>query len=296
LGDKLLPELPEVETVCRGLRGYVLGKRILHYRQFRKDLRWVIPPELKNKLEGSIIEELNRRGKFLMFGLNTKNTFLMHLGMSGRVLITESSKEIKNKKEMGVFFHTLKPVGPHDHLILEFSDQMFLTYNDVRRFGAVDIVETDKLFSHKWLSKLGPEPLGNNFFPEILKASLRRKKSQVKTALLDQKVLAGLGNIYVCEVLWKARVSPFRLCHQISDSEYEFLTRSIREILRKAIKAGGSSLKDFKNVGGDLGYFQNNFSVYAQEGNLCKRAKCGSTIRRSTQGGRSTFFCNKCQC
>jgi formamidopyrimidine-DNA glycosylase len=296
LGDKLLPELPEVETVCRGLRGYVLGKRILHYHQFRKDLRWVIPPELKNKLEGSIIEELNRRGKFLMFGLNTKNTFLMHLGMSGRVLITESSKEIKNKKEMGVFFHTLKPVGPHDHLILEFSDQMFLTYNDVRRFGAVDIVETDKLFSHKWLSKLGPEPLGNNFFPEILKASLRRKKSQVKTALLDQKVLAGLGNIYVCEVLWKARISPFRLCHQISDSEYEFLTRSIREILRKAIKAGGSSLKDFKNVGGDLGYFQNNFSVYAQEGNLCKRAKCGSTIRRSTQGGRSTFFCNKCQC
>ena len=296
MGDKLLPELPEVETVCRGLRGYVLGKRILHYHQFRKDLRWVIPPDLKSKLEGAVIEELNRRGKFLMFRLNTNNTFLMHLGMSGRVLITESPKEKKTQKEMGVFFHNLEPVGPHDHLILEFSDQMSLTYNDVRRFGAVDIVETDKLFSHKWLSKLGPEPLGNNFFPEVLKVSLERKKSQVKTALLDQKVLAGLGNIYVCEVLWKARISPFRLCDQIRDSEYEFLVTSIREILRKAIKAGGSSLRDFKNVGGDLGYFQNNFSVYAQEGSLCKRAKCGFTIQRSIQGGRSTFFCKKCQC
>ena len=130
-----------------------------------------------------------------------------------------------------------------------------------------DIVETDKLFLHKWLAKLGPEPLGNNFFPEVLKDALTRKKSQVKTALLDQKVLAGLGNIYVCEVLWKARISPYRLCHQIRDFEYEFLVTSIREILRKAIKAGGSSLRDFKNVGGDLGYFQNNFSVYAQEGN-----------------------------
>ena len=290
-----MPELPEVETVCRGLRDYILGKRISKYHQYRKDLRWIIPAGIKKKLEGSVIKELSRRGKFMLFKLNTDLIFLMHLGMSGKVLITEPSKEKKNKKEMGTFFHTMKPSGPHDHIIIEFSDQITMTYNDVRRFGAVDIVESEKLNSHRWLYKLGPEPLGNNFSSEILQNSLKRKKSQIKIALLDQRLLAGLGNIYACEILWKARISPFRLCSQISDFECHVLAKSIRAILREAIEAGGSSLRDFKKVGGDLGYFQNSFSVYAREGYLCKRQKCDSAIQRVTQGGRSTFFCLKCQ-
>ena len=293
-----MPELPEVETVCRGLRPHVVGNRILRYHQFRENLRWQIPLGIKDKLEGSIIEELNRRGKFLLFKLNTGNILIMHLGMSGRILISDTSKkkkDLKKPKEMGVFFHTVKPTGPHDHVIIDFSDQKRMIYNDVRRFGAIDIFKSEIISSHQWLSKLGPEPLTNHFSSEVLKSSIKNKKSYIKTALMDQKLLAGLGNIYACEILWESRISPFRLCLKIDDSECELLANSIREILWKAIEAGGSSLRDFKKVGGDLGYFQNSFSVYSREGLKCKRNECGSNIQRVNQSGRSTFFCSKCQ-
>ena len=293
-----MPELPEVETVCRGLRFHLIGKRIEQYNQFRENLRWPIPHGIKGKLEGAVIKELDRRGKFLLFGLNNDQILIMHLGMSGRILVTEHSKkknEQKSQKEMGIFYHTVKPPGLHDHIIIDFSDQTRMTFNDVRRFGAIDIVEVDGLGKHQWLSKLGPEPLANRFSSEVLKSSLANKKCSIKTALIDQKVLAGLGNIYACEILWESKISPFRPCFQIGDLECQLLTKMIREVLTKAIKAGGSSLRDFRKVGGDLGYFQNSFRVYSKEGCSCERSGCISQIKRVTQSGRSTFFCSGCQ-
>ena len=293
-----MPELPEVETVCRGIRPHIVGKSISKYSQFRQNLRWPIPFGMKDKLEGSVIKEVNRRGKFILFGLDTGYFFLMHLGMSGRILITEPSRQkyqSRESKEMGVFFHTTKPTGPHDHIIIDFCDETRMTYNDARRFGAVDFVYSDDLSHHKWISKLGPEPLGNHFSPEVLHLSINKKISHIKTALMDQRLLSGLGNIYVCEILWESKISPFRQCFKINDLECHFLTKAIRSILMKAIKAGGSSLRDFKKVGGDLGYFQNSFNVYSREGLPCKRNGCSAKIKRLIQCGRSTFYCSECQ-
>ena len=293
-----MPELPEVETVCRGLRPHLVGKRISKYHQFRADLRWPLPIGIKDKLEGSVIEEINRRGKFLLFKLSTGLVFIMHLGMSGRILVSEPFKnnnKRKNSKEIGVFFHTIRPTGPHDHVIIDLCDHTRITYNDVRRFGAIDIVNSGILAKHKWFCKLGPEPLGNDFSSDVLKLSLKNKSTFIKTALIDQRVLSGLGNIYACEILWDSKISPFRRCFEIDDLDCHHLTKSIREVLRQAIQAGGSSLKDFKKVGGDLGYFQNYFTVYSREDYKCRRDGCNSTIKRVTQAGRSTFFCPECQ-
>ena len=293
-----MPELPEVETVCRGLRSHVLGKRIARYHQFREDLRWPLPFGIKEKVEGSIIEELNRRGKFLLFKLSSDYIFIMHLGMSGRILVTELSRkenESKYPNEMGSFFKKIKPTELHDHVVIDFCDQTRITYNDPRRFGAIDIVDLDMINQHKWLSKLGPEPLGNSFSPEVLQLSLKNKRSCIKTALIDQSILSGLGNIYVCEALWAARISPFRPCYKIDGLEFQYLTESVIKVLKKAIQAGGSSLRDFKKVGGGLGYFQNCFNVYSKDGCKCKRERCNSRIQREIQSGRSTFFCPKCQ-
>lgn len=293
-----MPELPEVETVCRGLRIKIIGKKIVLYHQYREDLRWRLPLGMKEIVEGTIIESIERKGKYLLINLNNDYTVIIHLGMSGRLLVYDSidtNKIQSNKKEIGIFFHTLIKLGKHDHVKINFNDGSQMVFNDVRRFGAIDLIKTFKLVSHKWLSKLGPEPLSNNFSSPILRHKTIYKKCSIKSALLDQGVVAGIGNIYACEALWKAKISPFKICRKMTEQNFEDLVKALKNVLLHAIKAGGSSLKDFKATGGELGYFQNLFNVYSRENLNCKRKFCNGSIIRKKQSGRSTFLCTNCQ-
>ncbi len=293
-----LPELPEVETVRRGLRLKIIGKTISEYKQFREDLRWSIPIGIKEKVEGTKINSIDRRGKYLLINLNVDFTIIIHLGMSGRLLVYNSvnkEKKTSKKKEMDVFFHTIIKSGKHDHIKIHFEDGSLMIFNDVRRFGAIDLIRSDEVAFHKWLSKLGPEPLSNNFSSFILREKTENKKCTIKSAILDQTVVSGIGNIYACEALWESKISPFKICSKMTDKDFYTLVKELKNILAKAIKAGGSSLKDFKSTGGELGYFQNLLSVYSRENLNCKRKSCKSNIKRQIQSGRSTFFCPSCQ-
>ena len=293
-----MPELPEVETVRRGLRIKIVGKRISLYQQFRKDLRWLIPPNIKQKIEGATIISIDRRGKFLLINLSVHYTLIIHLGMSGRLLVYDSSYNKKNPlngQEMGVFYHTLLKLGKHDHIKIDFDDGSQLVFNDVRRFGAIDLSRTDRIENHKWLLKLGPEPLSNHFSSPRLKDKIQLKKCSIKVAILDQNIIAGIGNIYACEALWEAKISPYKMCCKMTEQNFDDLVDALKIVLTKAINKGGSSLKDFKDTGGELGYFQNLFKVYSRENSYCKRNYCKSVIIRQKLSGRSTFFCSSCQ-
>ncbi len=293
-----MPELPEVETVRRGLRIKIVGKKISLYQQFRKDLRWLIPPNIKEIIEGAIILSIDRKGKFLLINLNINYTLIIHLGMSGRLLVYDNSYSKKNSSkeiEMGIFYHTLLKLGKHDHVKIDFDDGSELIFNDVRRFGAIDLSRTDRIKNHKWLLKLGPEPLSNHFSSPKLKDKIQQKKCSIKVAILDQNIVAGIGNIYACEALWKAKISPYKMCCKMTEQNCDDLVGALKIVLIKAIDAGGSSLKDFKDTGGELGYFQNLFNVYSKENFNCKRKYCKGIIIRQKQSGRSTFFCSSCQ-
>ena len=196
---------------------------------------------------------------------------------------------------MGVFYHTLLKLGKHDHVKIDFDDGSQLVFNDVRRFGAIDLSRTDRIKNHKWLLKLGPEPLSNHFSSPILKDKIQLKKCSIKVAILDQNIVAGIGNIYACEALWKAKISPYKMCSKMTEQNCDDLVGALKIVLIKAINAGGSSLKDFKDTGGELGYFQNLFNVYSRENSNCKRNYCKGIIIRQKQSGRSTFFCCSCQ-
>ena len=293
-----MPELPEVETVSRGLRIKIVGKKISSYQQFRKDLRWLIPQNIKEIIEGAIILSIDRKGKFLLINLNINYTLIIHLGMSGRLLVYDNSHSKKSSSqeiEMGVFHHTLLKLGKHDHVKIDFDDGSQLVFNDVRRFGAIDLSRTDRIENHKWLSKLGPEPLSNHFSSPILKDKIEQKKRFIKAAILDQNIVAGIGNIYACEALWEAKISPYKMCNNMNEQNFDDLVDALKIVLTKAINAGGSSLKDFKDTGGELGYFQNLFNVYSRENSYCKRKYCEGVVIRKKQSGRSTFFCPICQ-
>ena len=293
-----MPELPEVETVSRGLKIKIVGKKISSYQQFRKDLRWLIPPNIKEKIEGAIVLSIYRKGKFLLINFNVNYTLIIHLGMSGRLLVYDNShskKSSSQKIEMGVFHHTLLKLGKHDHVKIDFDDGSKLIFNDVRRFGAIDLSRTDRIKNHKWLLKLGPEPLSNRFSSPILKDKIQLKKCSIKVAILDQNIVAGIGNIYACEALWRAKISPYKICSKMTEQNCDDLVGALKKVLIKAINAGGSSLKDFKDTGGELGYFQNLFNVYSKENFNCKRKYCKGIIIRQKQSGRSTFFCCSCQ-
>ena len=293
-----MPELPEVETVRRGLRIKIVGKKISLYQQFRKDLRWLIPPNIKEIIEGAIILSIDRKGKFLLINLNINYTLIIHLGMSGRLLVYDNSYSKKNPSkeiEMGIFYHTSLKLGKHDHVKIDFEDGSQLIFNDVRRFGAIDLSRTDRIKNHKWLLKLGPEPLSNHFSSPILKDKIQLKKCSIKVAILDQNIVAGIGNIYACEALWKAKISPYKMCSKLTEQNCNDLVGALKIVLTKAINAGGSSLKDFKDTGGELGYFQNLFNVYSRENSNCKRNYCQGIIIRQKQSGRSTFYCCSCQ-
>ena len=282
-----MPELPEVETVRRGLLSVIDGQTIARADVNRPDLRWPFPKNMAQRLTGQTIIALRRRSKYILADLDGGETLLIHLGMSGRMLISGDP--------LGQFVHDHPAAEKHDHVVLHMQNGARITFNDPRRFGAMDLLETATADSHKLLAVLGPEPLGNDFNEPYLVAAFKGKNTPVKSALLDQRIVAGLGNIYVCEALFRARISPKRRAGQISAQRVSTLVPVIRQVLSDAIKAGGSSLRDFRQADGELGYFQHSFDVYGREGAPCRSADCTATIARLVQSGRSSFYCPQCQ-
>lgn len=282
-----MPELPEVETVRMGLLPVMEGRRIEKAAVNRPDLRWPFPPRMAERLTGAQVLGLRRRSKYILADLSTGETLLIHLGMSGRMLISGA--------QIGPFHHNHPAPAKHDHVVLDIEGGARVTFNDARRFGAMDLLTTAKLEAHPLLADLGPEPLGNDFHEAHLAARLKGRATPIKSALLDQQNVAGLGNIYVCEVLFRAQISPLRLARDITAAEVARLVPIIRDVLTEAIAAGGSSLKDYRQADGELGYFQHTFRVYGREGQPCVTPGCPSQIARTVQSGRSSFHCPTCQ-
>ena len=282
-----MPELPEVETVRQGLAPAMEGAVITRAAVNRPDLRWPFPDRMAERLTGARVNALRRRSKYILADLDTGETLLVHLGMSGRMTVSGDP--------LGRFVHEHPQAQKHDHVVLDMDNGARITFNDPRRFGAMDLLETFTAEQHKLLSVLGPEPLGNDFHEDHLTAAFKGRNTPVKSALLDQGNIAGLGNIYVCETLFRAGISPKRKAGQIAAPRVAALVPIIRTVLEDAIRAGGSSLKDFRQANGELGYFQHTFDVYGREGEPCRREGCGGTIARITQSGRSSFYCGKCQ-
>jgi formamidopyrimidine-DNA glycosylase len=281
-----MPELPEVETVRRGLVPALEGARIVRVVQRRPDLRFPLPERFAERLTGARISHLGRRAKYLIATLDTGESWITHLGMTGRFSIGASVPGV---------FELNAPVGDkHEHLVFETDAGVRVGFNDARRFGYMGLIPTAELDSHPWFKGLGPEPLGNEFSASHLAAAIAGKKQNIKVTLLDQRVVAGLGNIYVCEALFGARISPLVAAGKLSKPKLEKLVAVIREVLTEAIEVGGSTLKDFAGPEGNSGYFQHRFKVYGREGEPCV-GECGGTVERIIQAGRSTFYCPRCQ-
>lgn len=287
LRERAVPELPEVETVRRGLLPVMEGQVIAHAEARRPDLRWPLPENMGARLTGATVTQLRRRSKYILADLSTGETLIIHLGMSGRMLISGV--------RIGEFHHEHPAPEKHDHVILDMAGGARVTFNDARRFGAMDLTPTAKVDAHWLLAALGPEPLGNAFDEFYLIDRLRGKKTPIKTALLDQRIVSGLGNIYVCEVLHRAGISPMKKAGELSAKRTAGLVPIIRQVLSEAIEAGGSSLRDYRQTDGELGYFQHTFRVYDREGQPCVTSGCGGTIGRIVQSGRSSFYCAQCQ-
>lgn len=287
-----MPELPEVETVRRGLDPVLTGQIIVNAQIRRPDLRWPFPDRMAERLEGYRIERLRRRSKYLLADLSSGESLLIHLGMSGRILIHSGDGP---GQDTAGFVHKHPALEKHDHVILDLESGARIVFNDPRRFGAMDLLDTATDGDHKLLAVLGPEPLGNGFDAGYFAQAIQGKRSPIKTVLLDQRLVAGLGNIYVCEALHRARISPTRLAGKVSKLSVERLVPIIRDVLSEAIEAGGSSLKDYRQTDGDLGYFQHNFRAYGREGEPCPNVDCDGTIFRIVQSARSTFYCPQCQ-
>jgi formamidopyrimidine-DNA glycosylase len=257
----------------------------------RPDLRWPFPDNMAASLTGARILRLRRRAKYILADLDRGETLLIHLGMSGRMMISAP----EGAAIIGQFHHAHRAPEKHDHVILTTHADMRVTFNDARRFGAMDLTPTDQAHTHKWLAHLGAEPLGNDFNDAYLRAAFDARKTPAKTALLDQRIIAGLGNIYVSEALFRAGIRPDYPAGQISADRISLLVRAIRDVLTQAIDAGGSSLKDHRQTNGELGYFQHSFAVYGRADQACQTPGCTGKISRIMQSGRSSFFCPKCQ-
>lgn len=288
-----MPELPEVETVVRGLASAMTGKTIAAVEQRRGDLRFPFPENFVERLQGVTVEGLSRRAKYIQIRLSTGEVLVSHLGMSGRFLIDQHGP--------GQFHHEMAKNDAHDHVIFTLADGTSVTYNDPRRFGYMLLVSEQDLNEHPRFRNLGVEPLGNALNEVFLNDAFRQKATSLKAALMDQRIIAGLGNIYVCEALHHAGLSPKRRAGSIATSKGQPgkriapLVAAIRDVIARAIDAGGSSLRDFGHTDGSLGYFQHVFSVYDREGQPCLKPDCGGSIRRIVQNGRSTFYCPACQ-
>ena len=283
-----MPELPEVETVRRGLEPAMTGRTILAAAVNRPDLRRPLPPRMAERLAGARVLGLRRRSKYILADLSTDETLLIHLGMSGRMLVSGG--------QLGAFHHAHAAPEKHDHVVLEMEGGARVTFNDARRFGSMDLVATQAADAHPLLAGLGPEPFGNAFDePYLVGPPASGRRVPVKAALLDQRVVAGLGNIYVCEVLHRAGLHPARQAGRIAAGRVAGLVPLVRTVLAEAIEAGGSSLRDYRRADGELGYFQHAFCVYGREGAPCPAPGCAGTVRRIVQSGRSSFFCPACQ-
>ena len=285
-----MPELPEVETVCQGLTPVLEGRQLTRVVARRLDLRFPLPEKFAERLTGRRIERLERRAKYILAYLDRGEVLLMHLGMSGRFSIgSVNSNQAGKPDQTGLSF------GKHDHIIFETDAGSQIIFTDHRRFGMMDLFSANERATYRFLAKLGPEPLSEAFSAEYLVGALAGKRSPIKSALLDQRVVAGLGNIYVCEALFRAGISPENCAGTISRKSALRLVKDIRLVLQEAIKAGGSTLRDYRKTSGELGYFQTKFRVYDRAGATCLRRGCDGEIVRVVQSGRSTFFCTSCQ-
>jgi formamidopyrimidine-DNA glycosylase len=303
-----MPELPEVETVRRGLEPAMEGQRFTKVEVRRGDLRWPLPKDFARRLTGKTVTGIGRRAKYLLADLSSGDVLLMHLGMSGSFHVFR-----EKDRQLGRYHHQREKHVAHDHIVFHMSSGATVTFNDPRRFGSMKLVPRAKLDDEPLLKGLGPEPLGNAFDAAMLARACRGKKTSLKAALLDQRIVAGLGNIYVCEALYRARLSPKRMASTIADRKGEpnerarRLVEAIKAVLNEAIKSGGSSLRDHRRTDGELGMFQHNFRVYGREGEPCpppypppqagegREGACGGTVKRIVQNGRSTFYCPACQ-
>jgi formamidopyrimidine-DNA glycosylase len=292
-----VPELPEVETVRRGLAPVMEGARITRVEARRPDLRRPLPRDFAKRLEGQTVTDVGRRAKYLTADLASGDVLLMHLGMSGSFRVSRA--DVKTRP--GEFHHARLTAVTHDHVVFHMSSGATVTFNDPRRFGLMLIVPRIELASHPLMREVGPEPLGNAFDAKLLAAACRNRKTSLKAVLLDQTVVAGLGNIYACEALHRARLSPRRGAATIGtraggpNARAVALVDAIKAVLNDAIKAGGSSLRNHRQTDGELGYFQHHFRVYDREGEPCVTPQCRGKVKRIAQGGRSTFFCPVCQ-
>ncbi|MCC2095674.1 MAG: bifunctional DNA-formamidopyrimidine glycosylase/DNA-(apurinic or apyrimidinic site) lyase [Hyphomicrobiales bacterium] len=292
-----MPELPEVETVRRGLEPVMTGAIIVSLEQRRPDLRFPFPPDFAARLTGRRIVAMGRRAKYLLVDLDSGDVLIMHLGMSGSFRVLDDESRITP----GAFHHERSKIEAHDHVVFHLSNGKRVIYNDPRRFGFMDIAPRAMLASHPHFVRTGIEPLGNQLNGAVLAAAFAGKKAPLKAALLDQTIIAGLGNIYVCEALHRAGLSPKREARTLARKDgkptlrAEALAAIIREVLEEAIAAGGSTLRDHRLTDGSLGYFQHTFRVYDREGEPCSSPGCTGIVKRMVQSGRSTFYCSKCQ-
>jgi formamidopyrimidine-DNA glycosylase len=279
-----MPELPEVETVCRGLAAKLEGRRLRRVVQRRPDLRFPLPARFAARLQGRRVVRVDRRAKYILIHLDDETVLLGHLGMSGSMIVDTAP---------------VTQFGRHDHIIFETDDGTAIRYNDARRFGFMDLVASRDLNRHPLLEKLGLEPLSTAFDGTTLAAALAGKKTSIKAALVDQRVVAGIGNIYASESLYRAGISPRRLAKTVQGQRADRLADAIKQVLTEAIAAGGSSLRDFVQTNGELGYFQHRWAVYERAGQPCPDCDCGAPaaggVRRIVQTGRSTFFCPRRQ-
>lgn len=285
-----MPELPEVETVRRGLQPVLEGARLTRVRQNRPDLRFPFPERFAERLAGATVERIDRRAKYLLMPLSTGETWVTHLGMTGRFTL--------DGEQLGEFEEAAPVAGKHEHVSLcavRGPSTTRLGFADARRFGFMGLIPTDAVDAHPWFAGLGPEPLGNGFSGAHLAEAFAGKKQSIKVSLLDQRIVGGLGNIYVCEALYRARISPLVAAGKVSKPRLETLAAVVRDVLNDAIAAGGSTLRDFANAEGGQGYFQHRFDVYGREGKPCPGEGCHGVVKRLVQGGRSTFFCPSCQ-
>jgi formamidopyrimidine-DNA glycosylase len=293
-----MPELPEVETVRRGLEPILVGNEFARVEQRRNDLRFPLPKCFGERLKGRKVEALDRRAKYLLARLDDGEVLVMHLGMTGRFSIDHANGEAEKP---GRFAHTQGEAPKHEHIVFHLGDGATIRYSDARRFGLMDLVSADGLASHTLFKGLGVEPLSSGFTSKWLATKLKGKATSIKAAITDQRLIAGLGNIYACEALFRAGISPKKLAGMLATKtgkptqKTKALVDSVKAVLEDAIRAGGSSLRDYKRADGSLGEFQHRFKVYDREGKSCARKGCGGTVSRIVQGGRSTFYCPTCQ-
>lgn len=292
-----MPELPEVETVRAGLAPYMEGARFEEVELRRKDLRFPFPEEFKRTLEGRTLTAMGRRAKYLAADCDDGTVLIMHLGMSGSFRVEAEGLH----KTPGDFHHERGKLIAHDHVVFHMSNGARILYNDPRRFGFMDLTTRTDFSTCKHFRNMGVEPTGNSLTADYVASRFKDKKTPLKAALLDQRIIAGLGNIYVCEALWRSGLSPKRAAGTLvtkggqATARLEKLTTHVIDVIRDAIKAGGSSLRDYTHTDGSLGYFQHSFAVYDQEGEDCRTPGCNGTVKRFVQSGRSTFYCPKCQ-